>query len=111
MPGFVYILVATLSGSILTRNRGVLLRFSVPLAFGIGAARATLPHTSRNVGDLIWKYEERYPEVAKVHLQTRERIARLWETGKAHTQMSVGMLEEKVVEARDKAEDWVKQGK
>lgn len=89
----------------------MILRFSVPLAFGIGAAQATIPYTMRNVGDLIWTYEKQYPEVAKAHLQARERIERLWETGKSHSQMSLGMLEDKVTEARDAAEDWVSKGK
>lgn len=110
LPGFIYILVGTLSGSILTRNRGIFLRFSVPLAFGIGAARATLPHTTRNVGDLIWRYEERFPEVAKAHLRVKERVETFWETGKSHAQMGAGRLEEKVVEAREGVEEWVKQG-
>lgn len=111
LPGSIYILVAALSGSILTRNRGIFLRFSVPLAFGVGAARATIPYTSRNVGDLIWRYEERFPEVAKAHLAARERVERFWETGKSHAQMGAGRLEEKVVEAREGVEEWVKQGK
>ena len=87
------------------------MRFSVPLAFGIGAARVTLPHTSQNVGNLVWRYEERYPALAQAHLQARERIETFWETGKSHAQMSGGKLEEKVVEARDGVEDWVKKGK
>ena len=111
LPGFVYTLVGTLAGSILVRNRGLLLRFSVPLAFGIGTARYTLPYTSQNVGNLVWKYEERYPALAQAHLQTRARIQRFWETGKSHAQMSAGVLGDKVVEARDSVEDWVKKGK
>lgn len=111
LPGFVYILVATLSGSIITRNRGFLLRFSVPLALGIGTARATIPYTMRNVDGLVWKYEERYPAVADAHVRVRERARRVWETGKAHTQGSLAVLEEKVDEAREGVEGWVGKGK
>lgn len=64
-----------------------------------------------NVGDLIWTYEKKYPQLADAHLQARERIERFWETGKSHTQMSLGMLEQKVDEARKGMEDWVSKGK
>jgi organizing structure protein 2 len=60
-PGALYVLVASMAGSIVTRNRNILLRASVPLAVGITAANVVLPITSRNVGDLIWTYEEKYP--------------------------------------------------
>ena len=38
MPGLIYVLVAGMAGSIVSRNRNILLRTSVPLALGIGAA-------------------------------------------------------------------------
>ncbi|KAJ4348297.1 uncharacterized protein N0V89_009669 [Didymosphaeria variabile] len=95
----------------MTRNRNILLRATVPAAIGIGAAYAVLPITMKNVGDLAWKYEERYPVLADAHLRTKERLARFWETGKAHSAMSVGMIQDKVAETRSNMEDWVKKGR
>lgn len=110
-PGALYVLVASMAGSIVTRNRNILLRASVPAAIGIGAAYAVLPLTMKNVGDLAWTYEEKYPVLADTHLRTKERVTRFWETGKAHSAMGVGMLQDKVAETRSNMEDWVKKGR
>ncbi|KAF2760860.1 hypothetical protein EJ05DRAFT_244208 [Pseudovirgaria hyperparasitica] len=111
LPGSIYVLVAAMAGSIVSRNRNILLRFSVPAAVGLGAAYTILPLTMRNVGDLVWSWEEKYPELARRHVQVKERVERVWETGKAHSQMTVGMVEEKVGEARGAVEGWVKKGR
>lgn len=111
LPGSVYVLVAAMAGSIITRNRNILLRATVPVAAGIGCSYYVLPITTRNVGDLVWKYEERYPVIRDNHLAAKERITRFFETGKAHSQMGLAMAEEKVSGVRDTLEDWVKKGK
>ncbi|KAF2466816.1 uncharacterized protein BDR25DRAFT_268329 [Lindgomyces ingoldianus] len=111
LPGVIYVLVASMAGSIVTRNRNILLRASVPAAIGIGAASAVLPLTMKNVGDLAWTYEERFPTVAETHLQAKARVQKFWDTGKAHSVMTVGMITDKVGEMREKLEDWVKKGK
>jgi len=100
-----------MAGSIVTRNRNILLRATVPAAIGLGAAYAVLPLTMQNVGNLAWTYEERFPAVAEAHLRTRERIHHIWETGKAHSGMGVMMVQDKIGETREKLEDWVKKGK
>lgn len=110
-PGALYVLVASMAGSIVTRNRNILLRASVPLAVGLTAANVVLPITSKNVGDLIWTYEEKYPALAEAHLKTRERISHFIETGKAHAGMTVGMVEGKLTETKEGLEDWVKKGR
>jgi organizing structure protein 2 len=110
-PGVLYVLVASMAGSIITRNRNILLRAAVPLAVGITAANVVLPVTSRNVGDLIWTYEERYPVLADTHLRTRARIADFIETGKAHAGMTVGMVEGKLHDTKEGLEDWVRKGR
>jgi organizing structure protein 2 len=110
-PGALYVLVASMAGSIVTRNRNILLRASVPVAVGIAAANIVLPITSKNVGDLIWTYEEKYPVLADTHLRARNRIAEFVETGKAHAGMGLGMVEGKLNETKDGLEDWVKKGR
>lgn len=111
MPGGLYVLVSAMAGSIVTRNRNILLRASVPVAVAVAASYALLPLTTRNVGNLIWTYEERYPALAENHMLIKDRVTRFIETGKAHSKMSVAMLEEKVGSARETVEEWVKKGK
>ena len=111
MPGVIYVLVATLAGSIVTRNRGIMLRTVVPLAFGTTAAYAALPLTMHNAGRLVERYESRYPQIQRVHSQMSEQTRYAWETGKAHTAMTIQRGESILDEARRKMEDWVRQGK
>jgi organizing structure protein 2 len=111
MPGLIYVLVSAMGSSIITRNRNILLRASVPLAVGIGAGYYFIPVTMGNVGELVWKYEKKYPVVADTHLRVKERVTRFVETGIAHTKMSVGMMEDKVGEVREGVENWVSKGK
>ncbi|KAJ4144951.1 hypothetical protein LMH87_003818 [Akanthomyces muscarius] len=111
MPGAIYVLVAAMAGSIVTRNRNVLLRAAAPLAFGVGAGWAVLPVTMRNVGDLAWRYEERVPAVRDAHLQIREGLEKGASFARVHARLGVRLVDEKVTDAREIVEGWVKQGK
>lgn len=111
MPGAIYVLVAAMAGSIVTRNRNVLLRAAAPLAFGIGAGWAVLPVTMRNVGDLAWRYEERVPAVRDAHLQIREGLEKGASFARVHARLGVRLVDEKVTDAREIVEGWVRQGK
>ncbi|KUJ18554.1 mitochondrial protein-like protein [Mollisia scopiformis] len=111
MPGSLYVLVAAMTGSIVSRNRNIFLRATVPVAVGIGAGWVVLPVTMRNVSDLIWKYEQRFPAVADGHVRAREGVERAWRMARIHTQQVVNVVDEKVGAARGGVEDWVKKGK
>jgi organizing structure protein 2 len=111
MPGSLYVLVAAMTGSIVSRNRNIVLRATIPLAVGIGAGWVVLPITMRNVSDLLWKYEQKFPAVADGHLRTREGIEKAWRMARIHTQQAVNIVDDKVSSARSTAEDWVKKGK
>ncbi|KAF2716603.1 hypothetical protein K431DRAFT_278577 [Polychaeton citri CBS 116435] len=111
LPGGIYVLVAAMAGSIVSRNRGILLRFLTPTVTGVTAAHYILPRTTQNVGDLIWKYEEKYPVVKENHLRVSEGVRHFIETGKAHSQMGLAMAEDKVTGVRESVEDWVKKGR
>ena len=78
MPGSLYILVAAMTGSIVSRNRNILLRATVPMVVGIGAGWVVLPNTMRNVSDLLWTYEQRFPAIADGHIRTREGVEKAW---------------------------------
>jgi organizing structure protein 2 len=111
MPGLVYVLVASMAGSIMSRNRNILLRASFPLALGIGAGWVVLPVTMGNVSELLWTYEKRFPAVADAHLRTREGVQRAWSMTKIHAELGKSYVDDKVSGARDAVEDWVKKGK
>ena len=111
LPGGIYVLVAAMAGSIVARNRNILLRGIVPVATGVGASYAVLPITTRNVGDLIWKYEEKYPVVRDNHIRVRDGVSHFIETGKAHSQMGYYQAVDKVQGVREAVEQWVAKGK
>ena len=111
MPGTLYVLVAAMTGSIVSRNRNIILRGAIPLAVGIGAGWVVLPVTMRNVSDLLWKYEQRFPAVADGHIRTREGIEKAWRMARIHTQEAVDIVDDKVSGGRAVVEDWVKKGK
>lgn len=110
MPGGVYVIVAAMAGSIVSRNRGLILRGASPLVFGTVAAWSLLPVTMRNVSDLVWDYEKKVPAVADGHVQLREKAEHIWNTGIAHSGMTRGIMEEKIGEARKKLEEVVSKG-
>jgi organizing structure protein 2 len=111
MPGLIYVLVAAMAGSIVTRNRSIVLRTGIPLAFGVGAAWAVIPITTGNVSQFIWKYEQRFPAVANAHVRTRESIEQGWSFARVHAEVGARKLDEKVGEARGAVERWVSKGK
>lgn len=111
MPGLVYVLVASMAGSIVARNRNVLVRASAPLALGIGAAWVVLPVTMGNVSALLWSYEQRFPAVAEAHVATREGIEKGAHFVKVHGDLASRKVTEAVTEAREKVEGWVRKGK
>ena len=111
MPGSIYVLVSAMAGSIITRNRNILLRATMPVALGIGASWTVLPVTSRNVSDLIWEYEKRVPVIAESHIRLRESIEQGVSFAKVHGQVGARYVDDKVTDAREAVEGWVKQGK
>ncbi|KAI9834943.1 MAG: hypothetical protein M1819_002666 [Sarea resinae] len=111
MPGAIYVVVAAMAGSIVTRNRNIMLRASLPLAIGIGAGWAVLPVTSRNVGDLIWTYETRVPFISNNHMRIRGATEEVWRQARVHGEAAARIVDEKVQDARESVQDWVKKGR
>ncbi|KAI1420606.1 apolipo protein O-domain-containing protein [Xylaria sp. FL1777] len=111
MPGLVYVLVASMTGSIMSRNRNILIRASLPVALGIGAGWVVIPVTMRNVSDLLWTYEKRFPAIADTHVRAREGVQRVWYMTKLHAELGKTYVDDKISDARDVVEDWVKKGK
>lgn len=111
MPGLVYVLVAAMAGSIVTRRSNILFRATVPTAFGVAMGWTAIPVTMTNVSDLAWKYEQRFPAVAEGHIRTREAWKNSISFARAHAQLGRQMVDDKVRSARETVEDWVSKGK
>lgn len=111
LPGGIYVLVAAMAGSIVSRNRNILLRFATPIITGVVTANYVVPRTTENVGNLAWHYEKKFPVIADNHIRARDGIRHFIETGKAHSQMGLAMAEEKVQGVRESVQDWVKKGR
>lgn len=111
LPGGLYVLVAAMAGSIISRNRNILIRASFPLAVGIGAGSIVLPHTIQNVGKLLWKYEEKVPVLAENHLRIRMATKEIWRQIMVHWILAEKWGDERVKEGREAMEGWVRKGR
>ncbi|KAK3620083.1 hypothetical protein LTR56_023621 [Elasticomyces elasticus] len=111
LPGAVYVLVAAMAGSIISRNRNILVRFVTPILTGVTTANYVVPRTTQNVGNLVWDYEKRFPVVRDNHLRVTQGVRHFIETGKAHSQMGLAMAEDKVTGVRETMEEWVRKGR
>lgn len=110
VPGGIYVLVAAMAGSIVSRNRNILLRASVPVATGVAAGWLVLPVTMRNVADLVWRFEERVPVVAENHLRVREGAVEGWRGAVVRGEAARRWAEERVRDGREVVEGWVQRG-
>ncbi|KAF6240123.1 hypothetical protein HO173_001733 [Letharia columbiana] len=111
MPGALYVLVAAMTGSIISRNRNILLRATVPFAVGLGAAWIVLPVTTRNVGELVWTYEEKAPVISINHMRIRGAIEEGWRQAKIREEATKKWFDERVGESREAVEGWVRKGR
>ncbi|KAI5118720.1 hypothetical protein M0805_004518 [Coniferiporia weirii] len=89
-PGTLYVGVATLSGSILARSRGLPTRFLLPPTLLVLSLNHFLPKTAANIGAYVSDLEHTYAP----------RAAQFTDTAIAHTQMSWEMAKDKVGEGR-----------
>jgi MICOS complex subunit MIC26 len=111
LPGVIYVLVATMTGSIITRNRGILLRSTIPLAMGIIAGWMLIPHTMRNIADLSWEFEQKVPLISNTHAEISGFTKEAWRQTQVHTRLAGDWLDETASAGREKLESWVKDAK
>ncbi|EXJ89595.1 hypothetical protein A1O3_02662 [Capronia epimyces CBS 606.96] len=111
LPGVIYVLVATMAGSIVSRNRGIFLRATFPLAVGVTAGWLLIPVTMRNTSNLIWEYEEKVPVISETHLQVRGFVQDAWRAAKVHAKLATDWADETTSETRKRVEDFVSKGK
>ncbi|KAG6816477.1 hypothetical protein H0H87_005764 [Tephrocybe sp. NHM501043] len=95
-PGLLYVGVATLTGSILARNRMLATRLLLPPVFLFVSAKHFLPQTTGNLTSYLGSIEETYfPTLAQKH-----------DVANAHTQLTW----ERVKDASHNGQEWVSQG-
>ena len=111
LPGVIYVLVAAMAGSIVSRNRNILVRAAMPLAAGIGASSLLLPITSRNVGDLVWRYEQKVPIVRENHLRVRGAAIEAWRIAQEQGQRVLAVVDQTAQGGRQTLEEWVRKGR
>ncbi|EEP76174.1 conserved hypothetical protein [Uncinocarpus reesii 1704] len=111
LPGSIYVIVTAMAGSIVSRNRGVFLRTTTPLVAGTVAAWTLLPVTMRNISDLVWEYEKKFPALAEQHVKIRTITEESWRRAVAHSGYGRIWLEGKIGEGRETLEEWISKGK
>ncbi|PPQ78563.1 hypothetical protein CVT25_011774 [Psilocybe cyanescens] len=94
-PGLLYVGVATLTGSILGRNRILPTRLLLPPIFLLASADYFLPKTSGNLSAYLGSLEDTYfPAFAQKH-----------EVAKAHSQMTWERVKEATKSGRERLDD------
>ena len=111
LPGGIYVLVASMAGSILTRNRNILLRATGPVGLGIGAGWVVLPHTMRNIADLVWRYEEKVPLLAVNHLRVRGAVLQGGREVRDRSEAVGVWAQESALASSEAVDRWVGQGR
>ena len=93
-PGVLYVGVATLSGSILARNRGLPTRFLLPPLFLVFSANYFLPKATHNLSDYLGSLEDEFiPTFAQKHETAKAHSAMTWARVKDGTQGIKGHVE------------------
>lgn len=111
LPGAIYVLVATMTGSIISRNRGLFLRATFPFAVGVTTGWLLIPVTMSNIADLSWEYEKKVPLISNTHAQISGFTKEAWRQTKVHAKLAADWADEKAVAGREKVESWVQDGK
>ena len=90
-PGLLYVGIATLTGSIIARNRMLLTRFLLPPIFLFASANHFLPETTGNLTSYLGSLEDTYfPSLSEKH-----------DVAKAHTQMTWEKVKDATASSRD----------
>lgn len=78
LPSFIYILTASLTGSILVNKRVLPIRFITPLLFGGAAFKYYMPKSFENASTRLLTIEEKnYPELHKQQIEFKNQYSQL----------------------------------
>ncbi|CAA7264020.1 unnamed protein product [Cyclocybe aegerita] len=105
-PNLLYVGVATLTGSILARNRGLATRFLLPPFLLIASAQHFLPRTTGNLSDYLGSLEDAYfPTFAEKHEISKAHSAMTWERIKDATKNGRERINHGAVVVVDKVQE------
>ncbi|KAF9468347.1 apolipo protein O-domain-containing protein [Collybia nuda] len=105
-PGLLYVGVATLSGSIIARNRFLPTRLLLPPAFLLISANHFLPKTTTNLRSYFASLEETYfPSFAEKHETANQHTLMTWERIKDTTQNGRGWLNKGAEKTMEKIQE------
>lgn len=78
-PGIIYVLVAGLTGSVLTRTRSFPVRFLAPPTLALAALPYFLPKTAHNLRQYVSDIEDKnFPDFAAKHDQFNQNLEMHW---------------------------------
>ncbi|KAI8974850.1 apolipo protein O-domain-containing protein [Trametes punicea] len=104
-PGILYVGVATLTGSVLARNR-LFWRLTLPPALFVFSLNHFLPKTTHNVSSYLGELEERhFPALAEKHEIAKQHSAMTWERLKESTRSGREAFSDGVVSLVGKVEE------
>ncbi|CAL1697432.1 unnamed protein product [Somion occarium] len=105
-PGILYVGVATLTGSVLARNRLLLWRLALPPTLLLLSLNHFLPKTTHNISSYLSTLEETYfPTLAEKHAIANAHTRMTWERAKEATQNGRERISQGLVGAIDKAQE------
>lgn len=79
-PGIIYVLIAGLTGSVLSRTRAFPIRFLAPPLFTLAAMPYFLPKTAHNLRQYLSNVEDqRFPDLAARHDSLNANLEMHWE--------------------------------
>jgi len=105
LEGTIYTGVSAMASSIMVRNRSFPIRLVTPVAVGIAALNYFLPEISHNLGGLVWRYEQRMPQVAQTHAAIRDGVREAVETTSTTIEESRRTIDGAVKDTRKFVED------
>ncbi|CAO3663098.1 unnamed protein product [Rhizopus stolonifer] len=73
-PNLLYVGVAALAGTIIARNRNIVLRFLTSTTLAVGTSYYLLPKTTSNVFQHLERLEKRYPQLQAAHQSVNESV-------------------------------------
>jgi organizing structure protein 2 len=105
-PGLLYVGIATLTGSIIARNRTLPIRFLLPPIFLVASANHFLPETTGNLSSYFGSLEETYfPFLSAKHNVANAHTRMTWERVKDATASSREQLNRGAMSAVEKVQE------
>ena len=105
-PGILYVGIATLTGSIIARNRTLPTRFLLPPTLFL-ISMNFLPRTSHNISTYLGSLEdEHFPNVAEKHRVANAHTRMTWERMKEGVDGGMALAEKGANTLVGKLQDW-----